>query len=432
MLSLLLLLLPLLHPTPVTALVGGLPVSKATFDTGAISHHVLVESIGGTPDRQHYKSHTQHNVSQHNCTGILLAADYVLLPARCVSDMTTPGEPKLHPSALTVKHSCGIHTPWSVLGRTTCTTIAVEAVFVHPCWRTRVPDEQSNTGSTKLHVLGDHDVAVLRLAGSGVPSIGALQRYAVLDDGATVGNSGGGSSTPLHTNSDVGSVLTFRGYGPIDTQGTKSAAMRETRVQVAPSHQCVDKFDLDIVRRDNGNAGGEDQGGDSRASTSVVQRLSVKSTKSLNFKDRQLCVGNNGLTQYGVTGGCPNGDVGGPLETDDGVLVGLFSRLTPAVPMVDVNHNANEVGADNLDPTHPSRNEEPSNDCGGAGRGRYYDVFTRISYYRGWIQRVVEERYDGGVCSVSRLLDRYVQTFYSNILIPSVSTMNRVKRDGEG
>jgi hypothetical protein len=199
--------------------------------------------------------------------------------------------------------------------------------------------------------------------------------------------------------------LTFRGYGPIDTQGTKSAAMRETRVQVAPSHQCVDKFDLDIVRRDNGNAGGEDQGGDSRASTSVAQRLSVKSTKSLNFKDRQLCVGNNGLTQYGVTGGCPNGDVGGPLETDDGVLVGLFSRLTPAVPLVDVNHNANEVGADNLDPTHPSRNEEPSNDCGGAGRGRYYDVFTRISYYRGWIQRVVEERYDGGVCSVSRLLD---------------------------
>jgi hypothetical protein len=52
------------------------------------------------------------------------------------------------------------------------------------------------------------------------------------------------------------------------------------------------------------------------------------------------------------------------------------------------------TAADNLHPLHPNRNV-PENDCGGSGRGRYYDVFTRISYYRGWIQRVVEQRYDG-------------------------------------
>jgi hypothetical protein len=33
----------------------------------------------------------------------------------------------------------------------------------------------------------------------------------------------------------------------------------------------------------------------------------------------------------------------------------------------------------------------------------FYSLLS--SYYRGWIQRVVEERYDGGVCSLTRLLD---------------------------
>ena len=58
------------------------------------------------------------------------------------------------------------------------------------------------------------------------------------------------------------------------------------------------------------------------------------------------------------------------------------------------------TAADNLHPLHPNRNV-PENDCGGSGRGRYYDVFTRISYYRGWIQRVVEQRYDGEPLSFS-------------------------------
>jgi hypothetical protein len=85
------------------------------------------------------------------------------------------------------------------------------------------------------------------------------------------------------------------------------------------------------------------------------------------------------------------------------IIVGIFSRLTPAVEMVDVNHNEKESNnADNLHSNHPSKTKY---NCGGSGRGRFYDIFTRISYYRGWIQRVVEDRYDGGVCSVARLLD---------------------------
>jgi hypothetical protein len=299
---------------PVSSIIGGLPVSKQTDDDGSISHHVLVESIGGVNDRKYYKSHSSFNVSQSNCTGILLKPDFVLLPARCVSDMTTPGEPKLHPSAIKVKHSCGIHTPWSVSGKLNCKQVNVAAVFIHPCWRTRVPNGK---GGTDLNVLGDHDVAVLRLESS-IQSIGSKQRYAVLDDGATIATASSSSSssgsTATQTHTDVGTVLTFRGYGPHDTSGTKSAAMRETQVKIAPASNCVQKFDIVISRTE--------APGSSVASTSNDQRLSTKtvSTKSLNFKDRQICVGDDGLTNYALSGGCPNGDLGGPLETANGVL----------------------------------------------------------------------------------------------------------------
>ena len=185
----LLLLLLLNQILPITSLIGGLPVTQSTVDAGAISHHVVVHSIGGTPQRSKYKSTTVRNVSIANCTGLLLTPNFVLVPARCVSDMATPGEQQLAPQAITIQHSCGLHTPWSVQGSVRCKTIHVAAVFVHPCWRTRTPTPTAAASSssslgekTQLELLGDHDVAVLRLT-SPVPSVGVHQRYAILDDG---------------------------------------------------------------------------------------------------------------------------------------------------------------------------------------------------------------------------------------------------------
>ena len=96
-----------------------------------------------------------------------------------------------------------------------------------------------------------------------------------------------------------------------------------------------------------------------------------------------------------MTGGCPSlsntGDVGGALETSDGILIGIYSRLTPPISLTE-RSDVESSTADNLHANHANRNAPVTNDCGGSGRGRYYDIFTRIAYYRGWIQRVVEER----------------------------------------
>ena len=223
--------------TPTHAITSSTPISQTQVDQGLISHHVVVQATGGVAHRLHYKSHNEHNVSISNCTGLLLTSNFVLVPARCVSDMATPGEQKLHPSMITVQHSCGLHTPWSTEGKSTCKPTSVDAVFIHPCFRTRVPTttttatDSLNDGSTMLYDLGDHDVAVLRLSSS-VPSIGALQRYAVLDDGNQNNN----------IQKEKKSHLLFRGHGSMDQKGTISASLRTATVTVAPNERCINKF----------------------------------------------------------------------------------------------------------------------------------------------------------------------------------------------
>lgn len=268
----------------------------------------------------------------------------------------------------------------------------VAAVFIHPCWRTRTSTD--TVSSTHLNLLGDHDVAVLRLV-SPVPSH-PHQRYAVLDDGS------------LPTSSQPGTIVTFHGHGAFNQQGEHSESIRTAAVKIADASQCENKF---LLQQDVSNT--------NLASTAAS--LATTTTRSLNFIDRQLCIGGNSLDIYSLRGGCPsnsnnnkedvnrnnNGgsDVGGPIETSNGILIGIYSRLTPptaSTEMFDVEGS----DTDNLEDTHANRNpNHATNDCGGIGRGRYYDIFTKISYYRGWIQRVVEERYDGGVCSTARLLD---------------------------
>jgi hypothetical protein len=306
----LLLLLLLNQILPSTSLVGGLPVTQSAVDAGAISHHVVVHSIGGTPQRSKYKSTSVRNVTIANCTGLLLTPNFVLVPARCVSDMATPGEQRLAPNAITIQHSCGLHTPWSQNDEKRCKTVHVAAVFIHPCWRTRTPSSLGET--TQLDLLGDHDVAVLRLA-SPVPSVGVHQRYAVLDDGAL-------QSTTKKKATEINEKLIFRGYGPFDNDGTLSASMRETEVRVSDPKQCVERFDAAMSGGGGGGEGGEPR--HRHLNSGASKNLYSTRMKSLNFLDRQVCVGDDGLTDFALRGGCPNGDVGGPIETKDGIVVG--------------------------------------------------------------------------------------------------------------
>ena len=317
-------------------------------------------------------------------------------------DAATPGGQTLHPAALTVRHGCGEHAPWSAAGKdpvhgcgdddTHVATVA--AVFVHPCWAGPTP-------------LGDHDVALLRLVSPGIPAHASSQHYATLDDGSRLtspgpkldgtGGSGGAAA--------AGTELLFRGFGPTDPKGTVSAALREATVTVSDGARCVEKFLID----DHTNAGV----GASEVAPSATSPASNASTPAGSsgtdplgastalILHKPICVGGgDGLSPAALRGGCPNGDEGGPLtDPKTGVLVGLWSRLTPPVSLV-ARH----------DLEHPDTSDHMLDDptksyCGGAGRGRFYDVFVRISYYKGWIETTMRNRYDGGVCSASRILD---------------------------
>ena len=391
------LLLSITSPVPTSAVVGGLPTSAEQAAAGELSHIVHVTSIGGVNHRAPYKG-SKHvpadqfgsvNVTTASCAGVLLQADWVLLPARCVVDTATPGGQKLHPDAIQVRHGCGEHAPWSAQAQTVCPegpahVAPVAAVFVHPCWGGVSP-------------LGDHDVALLRLESPGVPLHQQNQRYAKLDDGAalTSSNSDSGSGGAAA----AGKTLLFRGFGRTGPLSSVSVALREVMVTISDGSRCVNKFHI-ANDHDEAYTSPVAVSPDSNSSSPGSSLDPLGGSTALDFAQRSICVGGDGLTSAAFRGGCPHGDEGGPLEDPNtGVTVGLWSRLTPAVPLPARHDLEDSTTSDHMldDPTKSY--------CGGAGRGRFYDVFVRLSYYKAWIEATVRNRYDGGVCSAARILD---------------------------